>query len=52
MMIMMMNKLPELPLLNYALMLQDLAKLPPETLPITVKLPTDQTLVVIHPASP
>ena len=47
MMKMMMNKLPELPLLNYALMLQDLAKLQPETFPITSKLPTDLTLVVI-----
>ena len=41
-----MSKLPELPLLNYALMLQNLAKLPPETLPITGKLPTDLTLVL------
>ena len=44
---MMMNKLPELPLLNYAIMLQDLAKLSPETLPITGKLPTDLTQAVI-----
>ena len=47
MIIMVMNKLPELPLLNYALMLQDLAKLQPETFPITSKLPTDLTPVVI-----